>query len=75
MAPNGTDPSLEELKANWGRHIPTLEGLAKQYKKPVIFTELGYVSAKNAFVAPNKVLRVVRARRGAMCKRACVCAW
>jgi len=56
------DPTVEELKAAWttNGHIALLEGLSSKFNKPIIFTEIGYVSmdgtnkvpANNNYVPP-----------------------
>ena len=38
------DPSVAELKTAWQPHLETLENLSSEWAKPVIFTEIGYVS-------------------------------
>ncbi|MEM9216605.1 MAG: glycoside hydrolase TIM-barrel-like domain-containing protein [Cyanobacteria bacterium P01_F01_bin.150] len=46
------NPTLADLKAGWQRHIPSIEAVYQRYKKPVLFTELGYRSEENAAIAP-----------------------
>ena len=38
------DPTLVELKAAWAPHIATLGNLACAWRKPLLFTEIGYRS-------------------------------
>jgi len=46
------NPDLETIKAGWDRHISVLEGLSGRYKKPVLFTEVGYKSEASATIRP-----------------------
>ena len=39
---NKNDPTLEELKAGWEYWLPFLEDLSRQFKKPILFPEIGY---------------------------------
>ncbi len=41
-------PSVDQLKAKWRNIIPDLRSFAKQYEKPILFTEFGYRSVNNA---------------------------
>lgn len=45
-------PAREELIAGWQPHVQRLERLSQKYRKPILFTELGYRSMSNAAVAP-----------------------
>ena len=49
-----TDPTVDELKAAWVErgYVDTLAGLAEQYGKPVLTTEIGYRSADGAIRIP-----------------------
>ena len=49
---NSDNPSLEELKAGWAPHYKRIKKLSKKWGKPVIITELGYRSMKNAAIEP-----------------------
>ncbi|MFH1031743.1 MAG: hypothetical protein V1767_04180 [Chloroflexota bacterium] len=48
------DPTVEELKEAWVKngHIALLEELSRRFNKPIIFTELGYVSKDGANKVP-----------------------
>jgi hypothetical protein len=48
------DPTVKELKAAWvyNGHIALLEDLSRRFNKPIIFTELGYVSKDGANKVP-----------------------
>ena len=48
------NPTIEELKSGWSLHLETIEQLYEQYKKPVLFTEIGYRSAEDAAIEPWK---------------------
>ncbi|MBF0216543.1 MAG: glycoside hydrolase TIM-barrel-like domain-containing protein [Candidatus Omnitrophica bacterium] len=43
-----TDPSVEDIKKGWSKWIQEIEMVQKSVNKPVIFTEIGYASTKNA---------------------------
>lgn len=38
------NPSVEELKSGWKKHIKELDKYARKQQKPVLFTEIGYQS-------------------------------
>lgn len=46
------DPSLEDLKKGWRPHYKSLKRFAGRWDRPVIFTELGYRSMRNAAIEP-----------------------
>ena len=46
------NPELLELENGWKQHIPKLESLHNTYKKPILFTELGYKSTADAGIKP-----------------------
>jgi hypothetical protein len=48
------NPTVEELKAAWASqgHVKALKQLAQEYKRPVLLTEIGYRSVKEAHQAP-----------------------
>ncbi|QNF35869.1 hypothetical protein HUW51_16795 [Adhaeribacter swui] len=48
------NPDLAELQAGWKSHVPRLEKIAKKYRKPIVFTEVGYKSSPDAAVEPWK---------------------
>lgn len=45
-------PTVEQLKSVWGDWIKDIEKWQKQINKPVIFTEIGYKSARDATDEP-----------------------
>ena len=46
------DPSLADLKKGWRPHYKSLKQFAQRWDRPVIFTELGYRSMRNAAIEP-----------------------
>ncbi|WP_268123278.1 glycoside hydrolase family 113 [Roseivirga pacifica] len=46
------EPKIEDLNKSWDNHLSTLEKFSNKYKKPVLFTEIGYKSTKNAGITP-----------------------
>lgn len=46
------NPELSELKKSWESHLPKIEKVVRKYKKPVIFTEIGYCNTVDAAVEP-----------------------
>ena len=48
----GHNPDLAELKASWVAHLPKVEKLVRKYKKPVLFTEIGYCNSVDAAIEP-----------------------
>jgi len=46
------NPSLDELRAGWGKWLAGIEAVQEKYDKPVIFTESGYCSADSAARKP-----------------------
>ncbi len=46
------NPDLEELKESWESHLPKIEKVVRKYKKPVMFTEIGYCNTVDAAVEP-----------------------
>ncbi|NNC94671.1 MAG: hypothetical protein HKN92_03855 [Chitinophagales bacterium] len=47
-----TTPSVEELVLGWESHKQQIRNVSKQYKKDVIFTEIGYKSSVDAAIEP-----------------------
>lgn len=47
-----TNPELDEIKEGWQRHIKILEAASERYKKPILFTEVGYRSDISATIKP-----------------------
>ena len=45
-------PELESIKKGWEQHMPKLEQAAQQYKRPILFTEIGYRSDDEATIKP-----------------------
>ncbi len=45
-------PSLDDVSKGWKKYIPELEGIAKHYKKPLLFTEIGYKSMEGTAEKP-----------------------
>jgi len=46
------NPTLEEARQGWQPHLKKLEAFSKKYQKPILFTEAGYKSTKNAGIEP-----------------------
>jgi hypothetical protein len=46
------NPSLAELTKSWNTHLPQIEKLIRKFKKPVLFTEIGYCNTVDAAVQP-----------------------
>ncbi|MDF2158431.1 hypothetical protein [Algoriphagus sp. CAU 1675] len=46
------DPSLNDLMESWESHISSIEKVVRKYKKPVIFTEIGYCNTVDAAMEP-----------------------
>ena len=46
------NPELEELKAGWEKQMPKIEKVVRKYKKPVLFTEIGYCNTVDAAIEP-----------------------
>ncbi|MBL4663998.1 MAG: hypothetical protein JKY22_10710 [Flavobacteriaceae bacterium] len=49
---NAINPDLETIKMGWDTHIEMLEKLADKYKKPILFTEIGYKSEASSTIKP-----------------------
>jgi len=47
-------PTTEELVNNWSTHLQSVEKVYEKYKKPVVFTEIGYRSTEDAAIEPWK---------------------
>jgi hypothetical protein len=45
-------PSLAALERGWQAHLPGLQAIAARYRKPVVFTEIGYRSTPDAATRP-----------------------
>lgn len=46
------NPSVTEIKAGWKPHLKTIERVHKQFRKPILFTELGYKSTPDSATEP-----------------------
>lgn len=46
------NPDLEELKNGWSKPIKNLKSFSAKHNKPVLFTEVGYKSTKDAAIEP-----------------------
>lgn len=46
------NPSVEDLKRGWEPYSKKIENVQRKFNKPVIFTEIGYKSARNAAIRP-----------------------
>jgi hypothetical protein len=46
------NPDLSELKKGWENQLPKIEKVVKKYKKPVLFTEIGYCNTVDAAIEP-----------------------
>ena len=51
---NSPEPSLYEIRAAWRPHLAGLRAWAERIGKPVLFTEIGYRSARNAGRQPGE---------------------
>ncbi|MEJ8802034.1 glycoside hydrolase family 113 [Pontibacter sp. H249] len=49
-----TEPRVEELQQGWKGHFAAIASLQAKYKKPVVFTEIGYKSTPDAAIEPWK---------------------
>ena len=45
-------PTVGELEAAWRPHVATLEALARRHRRPILFTEIGYVSRPGTTAEP-----------------------
>ncbi len=45
-------PSIEEIKQGWDVHIEKMKEASQTYKKPILFTEVGYRSDASATIKP-----------------------
>lgn len=46
------NPAIDDLRKGWQPHIEAIEELSRKYKKPVLFTEIGYRSSNDAAIRP-----------------------
>lgn len=51
------NPTVEELKRGWQTHITAIERIQRKYRKPVLFTEIGYKSTTDSAIKPWEWLR------------------
>lgn len=67
------DPTVKQLKKGWKPHLAALRACAQKWNKPIVFTEVGYRSSRDAgiepwvwpergTVAPEKISNEVQAR-------------
>jgi hypothetical protein len=49
----GGDESVATIENNWNQYEAEIQNLSTKYNKPVLFTEVGYVSQTNALVDPG----------------------
>ena len=49
---NEIEPNLKALKKGWSPHFNAIKSHHQKWKKPVIFTEFGYRSSKDAAIHP-----------------------
>jgi len=46
------NPSLQELKEGWKPHFQKIKQVQARWNKPIVFTEIGYKSSKDAAIRP-----------------------
>ena len=46
------NPTVDELVKGWKPHVKKIEAMSKRYKKPILFTEIGYKSSRDAAIEP-----------------------
>lgn len=46
------NPNLEELKEGWKKPISRMEKMVRKFKKPIVFTEIGYCNTVDAAIEP-----------------------
>ncbi len=46
------NPTLDEVKKGWEAHIEKLKTFSDRFEKPILFTEIGYKSTKDAGISP-----------------------
>ncbi|MFQ5639188.1 MAG: glycoside hydrolase TIM-barrel-like domain-containing protein [bacterium] len=51
------NPTIEELMAGWRSHLEAIEKVRKKYRKPVLFTEIGYKNTTDSAIKPWEWLR------------------
>jgi len=49
---NSENPSIEEVSEGWSKHIDRLKAFSNEHEKPILFTEIGYKSTKDAGIEP-----------------------
>jgi hypothetical protein len=47
-----SDPPLSEVTQSWETHAQSLESLSSHYKRPILFTEIGYRSTADGAIRP-----------------------
>lgn len=48
----GEQPTIEEVQEGWKSPIKQLQKISNKHKKPILFTEVGYKSTKDAGIEP-----------------------
>jgi len=54
LAPETTDPSVDDLVTAWGPYVERMETLNQRWNKPIIFTELGYTAREGTAARMNE---------------------
>ena len=45
-------PEVDRITKGWSAHLKGIQQLSKKYKKPILFTEIGYKSTPDAAIEP-----------------------
>lgn len=48
------NPSVAQVVAGWGEHLPVIQSVSERYDRPVLFTEMGYKSTTDSAIEPWK---------------------
>jgi len=46
------NPSISDIKKGWKSYTPELKALSKRYRKPILFTEIGYKNTTDGATTP-----------------------
>ena len=46
------EPTVEEVKKGWDKHLPKIRGKSKEFNKQILFTEMGYKSTRDSAIKP-----------------------
>ena len=46
------NPTIQEVEEGWQKHLSQLKAVSAKYQKPILFTEIGYKSTKDAGIEP-----------------------